>query len=62
MNTTLSGCQALEGCEKKQDCLRYQVYRDSNGYQGWSAYQQRRVSAFTKKVYPFFMKREHKEK
>jgi hypothetical protein len=58
----MTGCKALEGCEKKQDCLRYQVYRDSNGYHGWSAHQQCRVSAFTKKVYPFFIKREHKEK
>lgn len=53
-----SGCQALNGCEKKKDCLRYQVYLDSNGYRGWSAHQQCRVSEFTEKVYPFFLKRE----
>ena len=51
----MTGCKALEGCEKKQDCLRYQVYLDSNGYQGWSAHQQCRVSAFTEKVYPYFI-------
>ena len=62
MNATLSGCQAMHGCEKKNECLRYQVYRDSNGYQGWSAYQQCKISEFTEKKHLFFFEKNKDEK
>ena len=49
-----SGCQALNGCEKKTQCLRYERFLD-RPLVGFHAHQQCRVSAFTEKVYPYFI-------
>jgi hypothetical protein len=56
----MTGCKALEGCEKKDHCLRYQFYLDSTQYVGWSSHQQCRISQFTEKVYPFFLEKKNK--
>jgi len=49
--TTTSGCKALDGCEKKETCLRYQLHKQQTGYRGWSAHQLCRISEFTEKKY-----------
>lgn len=54
----MTGCKALEGCEKKAHCLRYHLHLQSTPYVGWSSYQQCRISEFTEKTYPFLVKLE----
>lgn len=54
MNTTLSGCQALHGCEKKNECLRYQRFMDHTLI-GFHAYQSCKLSEFTEKLYLHFV-------
>ncbi len=56
MNTTLSGCQALHGCEKKNECLRYQCFLDQP-WIGFHAYQSCKLSEFTENTYPHFVDR-----
>lgn len=51
---TLSGCQALHGCEKKDQCLRYHRFQ-SQPLIGFHAHQQCRLSEFTEKHYPYFI-------
>jgi hypothetical protein len=50
MNPSVSGCQAIDGCEKKETCLRYQRYLLREPSE-WSAYQQCRLSPFTEHRY-----------
>lgn len=56
MNTTLSGCQALNGCEKKNECLRYQHFLD-HPLIGFHAYRLCKISLFTENTYPHFIGR-----
>jgi len=51
---TLSGCQALHGCEKKNECLRYQHFLD-HPLIGFHAYQSCKLSEFTENTYPYFI-------
>lgn len=51
---TLSGCQALKGCERKDHCWRYQRFLNSQ-HHGFNAYQTCRISEFTEKAYPHFV-------
>ena len=50
----LSGCQALKGCERKDECRRYQHFLNSP-HHGFNAYQTCRISEFTEKAYPHFV-------
>ena len=54
MNTTLSDCQALHSCEKKDQCLRYQNFQD-HPLIGFHAYQSCKLSEFTEKRYLHFV-------
>jgi hypothetical protein len=49
--TQTSGCRALEGCDRKESCLRYSIYQNQTPYQGWSAIQLCRLSEFVEKHY-----------
>lgn len=55
MGVLMTGCKALEGCEKRQQCFRYYQYIMSTPYAGWSSFQQCRVSEFTEKHYTYFV-------
>jgi len=50
-----SGCQALDGCEKKINCARYIYFLNSTPYKGFNAYQLCRLSQFTEKRYLHFI-------
>lgn len=52
---SLSGCQALHGCELKESCLRYITYINNTPYQGFNAHQLCRLSHFTEKRYLHFI-------
>lgn len=49
-----SGCQALHGCERKSECLRYQHFM-IHPLVGFHAHQSCKISEFTEKRYPFFV-------
>ena len=55
LTTTTSGCKALEGCDRKESCLRHHIYRGQDGYTGWSAHQMCRLSEFVKNDYLHFI-------
>lgn len=45
----------MEGCEKKESCLRYTIYQNQTPYQGWSAIQMCKLSEFTEKKYTHYI-------
>lgn len=49
-----SGCKALEGCDRKDQCLRYYHYI-LQPFIGFHAHQSCKISKFTKNTYPFFV-------
>jgi hypothetical protein len=51
----LSGCQALEGCGNKYQCVRYHHFLNSTPYSCFNAHQMCRVSKFVKNDYPYFV-------
>ena len=53
--TTTSGCKAMENCERKSHCLRYQIYQKQTAYRGWSSWQMCLVSEFVVNTYPHFI-------
>lgn len=57
--TTTSGCKAMENCERKSHCLRYQIYHEQTPYRGWSAWQMCLVSEFVVNDYPHFIEVSH---
>lgn len=53
--TETSGCKALEGCEKKDTCLRYTIYQKQTPYKGWSAFMMCRVSEYVDKDFQHYI-------
>lgn len=53
--TTISGCKASEGCEKKEQCERYHRYLESTPYRGFSAHHLCRNTEFREKHYEHFV-------
>ncbi len=56
IQTTTSGCKAMENCERKSHCLRYQIYQEQTAYRGWSSWQMCKISEFVVNNYPHFIK------
>lgn len=59
LTNTISGCHAHYGCEKKESCLRYRIYQNQTGYQGWSGHQLCKLSEFTEKKYLHYIEIDH---
>ena len=55
IQTTTSGCKAMENCERKYHCLRYRIYQEQNQYKGWSSWQMCKISEFVVNTYPHFI-------
>lgn len=55
MTRTLSGCQAHDGCEKKDQCERFRLSKEVNGYKGFAAHQLCRNTEFVEKHYEHFV-------
>ncbi len=53
--TNTSGCKAIEGCDRKDRCLRHHIHKGQTAYVGWSAYQMCRLSEFVKNDYLHFI-------
>lgn len=59
MTRTISGCKAIECCEKKEQRERYRLPKEVTGYQGFAAHQLCRNSDFREKHYEHFVEIEN---
>ena len=52
-----SGCKALDGCDRKDSCHRYNLAQQQTWMHGWSAYQLCRLSEFKDNLYLFYIEK-----
>lgn len=58
--TETSGCKAIDGCERKDTCLRHKIYKEHHTpYKGWAAHQMCALSEFAENKYLHYLKVEN---